>query len=251
MQRRILWIVAILIIASLQLSACAPQTSTSKPKSSPSKVEPIEGSDLKRVVLTEKAAERLGIQTAPVQESSETRQWIVGGQVAASPGAGGGAMLIRVPISKSELARIDQNQGARVLPFDDAEDSDEEEAEGLDAEEADKPEDADPEVAAVYYSVQNPGKQVLAQGQPVRVELALATHGTPLKVVPYAAVIYDVAGKTWVYTNPEPLVFVRQSISVDYVEDDLAYLTDGPAAGTQVVTIGGAELYGAETGVSK
>ena len=76
------------------------------------------------------------------------------------------------------------------------------------------------------------------------------TAGSGLvKVVPYAAVLYGVHGETWVYTNPEPLVYVREPITIDYIEGDLAVLLEGPPAGTQVVTIGGAELLGAENGV--
>jgi len=76
-------------------------------------------------------------------------------------------------------------------------------------------------------------------------------NGTQRLVVPYAAVIYGLQGETWVYTNGEPLVFVRHLINVDYIEGDLAVLLEGPPVGTEVVTVGGALLYGAETGVSK
>jgi hypothetical protein len=38
---------------------------------------------------------------------------------------------------------------------------------------------------------------------------------------------------------------------VDFIADDRAYLTTGPSVGTEVVTIGVAELYGTETGVGK
>jgi hypothetical protein len=68
-------------------------------------------------------------------------------------------------------------------------------------------------------------------------------------VVPYASVLYDPHGNTWVYTNPEPLVFVRHHIDIDYIEGDLAVLSDGPASGTAVVTVGVAELYGTEFGM--
>ena len=64
-------------------------------------------------------------------------------------------------------------------------------------------------------------------------------------------VIYDLDGATWVYTSPEPLVFVRYPIVVDYIEGDQAYLVEGPPAGTEVATVGVAELYGADTGVGK
>ena len=65
-------------------------------------------------------------------------------------------------------------------------------------------------------------------------------------VVPYASVLYDAKGETWVYTSPEPLKYRRAAIRVDYIEGDQAVLTSGPPVGTQVVTVGGQELFGAE-----
>jgi hypothetical protein len=76
-------------------------------------------------------------------------------------------------------------------------------------------------------------------------------QGKLRKVVPYAAVFYDLNGKTWVYTNPQPLTFVRASISVDSIDGDLAALSDGPPSGTEVVTVGSPELYGTEFGVGQ
>lgn len=70
-----------------------------------------------------------------------------------------------------------------------------------------------------------------------------AAKGT---AVPYAALIYDPQGDTWVYTSPERLVFVRAPIEVDRIEGEVAYLSEGPASGTEVVAVGGAELYGVE-----
>ena len=58
---------AFLLVATLLISACTPvQPSTEKVK--PATVEPVEGSEFSRVILTEKAAERLGIQTVTVSE---------------------------------------------------------------------------------------------------------------------------------------------------------------------------------------
>jgi hypothetical protein len=70
--------------------------------------------------------------------------------------------------------------------------------------------------------------------------------GTARTAMPYAAVLYDPNGDTWAYTNPEPLVFVRSSITVVTIEGNRAVLSAGPAAGTQVVTVGAAELLGTE-----
>lgn len=74
----------------------------------------------------------------------------------------------------------------------------------------------------------------------------LTRSGLRRSIIPYAAVLYDTKGDTWVYTSPENLVYIRQRITVDYIEGDQAVLTEGPPAGTQVVTVGGQELFGAE-----
>jgi hypothetical protein len=79
----------------------------------------------------------------------------------------------------------------------------------------------------------------------------IASDGPSGKVIPYAAVIYDTRGASWTYTSPKPLVFVRQKITVDRIIGKDAYLTEGPGAGVAIVTVGAAELYGAETGVGK
>ena len=66
------------------------------------------------------------------------------------------------------------------------------------------------------------------------------------KVIPYGAVLYDATGTTWVYTNPEGLVFVRQKITIEYIEGGVAVLSEGPAAGVKVVTVGASLLFGTE-----
>ena len=146
MQRRSRWMMLVLILVALPLAACS-QKSASVSAEKPSYVEDIEGSGFKRVVLTEKAAERLDIQIALVSEEQ--------------------------------------------------------------------------------------------------------VEGTQRLVMPYAALIYGLNGETWAYIMPAPLTFVREAIIVDYIEGDIAVLLVGPAIGTEVVTVGGALLYGAETGVSK
>jgi hypothetical protein len=67
--------------------------------------------------------------------------------------------------------------------------------------------------------------------------------------VPYAAVVYDATGGTWVYTNTKPRTFMRQRITIDRIEGSRAILSTGPASGTRVVTAGAQELWGAELGI--
>lgn len=139
MKRMKSWMIAMLLISGILLSACGGQVPVTGGNEAPSMLEPVEGSDLQRVILTDKAAERLGIET------------------------------------------------------------------------------------------------VMASGMEV----------------PYAAVIYDTEGKTWIYTNPAPLTYVRAPIMIEHIEGDTAFLSEALASELAVVTIGVSELYGTETGVSK
>jgi hypothetical protein len=66
------------------------------------------------------------------------------------------------------------------------------------------------------------------------------------KIMPYAALIYGADGNTYTYTAPEPLTYVRQEINIDHVAGDSVMLSDGPPTGTEVVTVGAAEVYGTE-----
>lgn len=66
------------------------------------------------------------------------------------------------------------------------------------------------------------------------------------RVVPSAALLYDAEGNTFAYTSPERLSYVREYVQVDRVDGGSAVLSDGPPAGTEVVTVGAAEVYGTE-----
>lgn len=66
------------------------------------------------------------------------------------------------------------------------------------------------------------------------------------KVMPYGALMYDTKGNTWTFTSAGPLSFVRKSVTVADIQGDRVFLSDGPDAGTVVVTVGAPELMGAE-----
>jgi len=140
-------------------------------QSKPAKTEVVQGTDLSRVTLSPKAAERLDIKTAAMRDEQVKARKSSAADVAAKPTA-------------------------------------------------------------------------VAAGAKERVVAMSSTR----KVVPTSAVLYDAKGKTWVYTNPEPLVFVRHAVSIDYIDGDRAVLLDGPVSGTAVVTVGAAELLGTEYG---
>ncbi len=86
------------------------------------------------------------------------------------------------------------------------------------------------------------------QTTPLREE---QVNGVQRKVIPYAALIYGLNGDTWLYTSPAPLTFIRAPISVEFIEGNRVILTDGPAVGTEIVTVGVAQLYGTDTGIGK
>jgi hypothetical protein len=66
------------------------------------------------------------------------------------------------------------------------------------------------------------------------------------RVIPYGAVLYDADGRTFTYTSPEPLVFVRRPIRVRYIRHGRAAISRGPPTGTEVVIVGAQELFGTE-----
>jgi hypothetical protein len=68
-------------------------------------------------------------------------------------------------------------------------------------------------------------------------------------ILPYSAIVYETDGETWVYASTGDLSFVREHIAVQEIEGDRAVLSEGPSAGTEVVTVGVAELFGAEHGI--
>jgi hypothetical protein len=68
--------------------------------------------------------------------------------------------------------------------------------------------------------------------------------------VDHAALVFDKAGKPWVFTVVGPRTYVRAAIGIKEVQDNLVTLSAGPPAGTQVVTVGAIELWGAELGIA-
>jgi hypothetical protein len=68
-------------------------------------------------------------------------------------------------------------------------------------------------------------------------------------VIPSSALYFAPEGTAWTYVNTGPLQFLREKVQVDKFDGDSVILTDGPEAGTEIVSIGAALLYGVETGI--
>ena len=76
-------VVVLMMATALLLAACgAPEEA---PKEEPAIVEPIEGTDRNRVTLTERANERLDVQTEPVREEQVERKRTLGAEVEVVP----------------------------------------------------------------------------------------------------------------------------------------------------------------------
>jgi hypothetical protein len=76
------------------------------------------------------------------------------------------------------------------------------------------------------------------------------SEGAPARVVvPYSAIQYVAKGDAFVYTSPQPRTFIRVPVDVESIEGGQAVLKSGPPPGTQVVSVGVAELFGTEFGV--
>jgi hypothetical protein len=68
--------------------------------------------------------------------------------------------------------------------------------------------------------------------------------------VQHAALVYDKKGLPWVFAVVGPRTYIRSAVTVKHVDGDVVTLSSGPPAGTDVVTVGAIELWGAELGIA-
>ena len=247
MKRSDRWMIALLTIAAVQVAACGDDSGTSSnAEPEPARLEDIEGTDLKRVILSASASDRLVIETGTVRAEDLARKRRVGAQVVEKPGTirqqRNDEFWVRVVLTVGEMETVDLSQPVPVLLLDGGEG-----ASFITEAVEISGDDAESYRAGTVFLAGSSENHGLVPGQAVLVELTL--FGGPRILAPYAAVIYDSSGNTWVYTTTENLVFVRHRITIDYIDGDLAVLFDGPPAGTDVVTVGAAELFGVENGI--
>ena len=103
---------------------------------------------------------------------------------------------------------------------------------------------------SLIFEVHGATKGMLDPG-PVLVELALSDGGAARKVVPYGSVLYDITWRHLDLYQPGAIGLCAASCQVDYIDNGWAVLNEGPPAGTAVVAIGVAELYGTEFKIGK
>jgi hypothetical protein len=94
-----------------------------------------------------------------------------------------------------------------------------------------------------------PARVILTEEAQHRVQLQttlVKPHGADVSL-DHAALVYDKKGKPWVFTVIGPLTYVRAAVGIEEVnENNVVILSTGPPAGTEVVTVGAIELWGAE-----
>ncbi|MBW8883672.1 MAG: efflux RND transporter periplasmic adaptor subunit [Planctomycetia bacterium] len=153
---------------------------------------------------------------------------------------------VRVPVYAGETAQLALQSSAEVVPL-----NSERKTRGYVA----KPIIAPPTATALsstvdlYYELANSeGRLRPGERMTVRVKLQGASEQ---QVVPWAAVMTDINGGTWVYQNVGEHTYVRRRVQVRYILDSLAVLESGPATGAKIVTAGAVELYGTEMGHAK
>jgi predicted small secreted protein len=87
--------------------------------------------------------------------------------------------------------------------------------------------------------------------QRLGIETAAASTGDDGRPsVPYSAVVYDTEGEAWAFERIDEGTYRRTSLTIEDVVGDDALLSAGPEDGTELVTVGAAELVGVEAGIS-
>lgn len=155
-------------------------------------------------------------------------------------------LWLRVPVYVGDLPNVARNQAARIHNLNDAPGAPERYAKPIAAPPT---ANAANSTADLYYALSNTNG-AYRPGERLGVTLALRT-ATENLTLPWAAVLHDIQGTTWVYEQTAPQTYVRRPVEVRYVTDGLAVLGRAPAPGAKIVTTGAFELFGTEFGVGK
>jgi len=177
-------------------------------------------------------------------------------QILAEPGqpVTGGAPLfevadmrtfwLRAPVYAGEAAGLNPNRAVRVETLSGAPIGE--------ARPVAAPPSGDPLAATVdfYYEAPAQTRHQWKPGERVAVSI-LGGDASEKLAVPYAAVVYDIHGGSWLYEQAANHRYIRHRVLIDHTERGVAFLAAGPRAGTPVVVEGAAELWGVEFGAGK
>lgn len=154
-------------------------------------------------------------------------------------------LWVRVPVYAGAAGSLVRGRSAHVQKLGDRAGA------GAEARAISAPVAGDPSAATVdlYFELAN-ANGAYRPGERVNVALAVAGEEKGL-VVPWAAVLFDIHGGTWVYEMIAQHVYARRRVEVRYVAGPSAFLSRGPSAGAKVVTTGAAELFGTEFSTGK
>jgi len=153
------------------------------------------------------------------------------------------ALWVKVPASGSDLALIEKGRSVEIRPL------------GGGAAQTASPVQAAPSANTaagtvdLFYTLDNRNRRFQV-GQRVQVALPMAGASAGLSV-PASAIVRDIYGGEWVYQKTAPHSYLRRRIEVAATQSGQNVLKRGLESGTEIVTIGAAELFGTEFGAGK
>jgi len=150
-------------------------------------------------------------------------------------------LWVRVPVSSGDIRRLVSEAPAEVssLAVDEG-------ARPIVGRPVAGPPTAAPLAGTVdRYFALDASSAYFAPGERVLVWLALA-ETEAASAIPFSSVFYDPTGTAWIYVVEGERAYRRARVDVLRRDGEQAVLARGPDLGTGVVSVGAAELYGAE-----
>lgn len=182
------------------------------------------------------------LATAQAQASVATEQRRLLGPSVAALGQQS-TLWVRVSVSGTDVAAIRHNAIAMISPLG-----------ASDAGRSARPVQAPPSANAVagtvdlYYAIDNRDRLYrVGQRVSVRLPMGQVQHGL---AVPAAAILRDIYGGEWVYTQTAPGTYIRQRVEIGSTSGTQAIVSRGLEPGMAIVTTGAMELFGTEFGVA-
>lgn len=153
-------------------------------------------------------------------------------------------LWVRVTIPLGDLETINQQETASVRQL-----SSTTESSAILAKPVNAPPSADPLTSSthLYYVLQN-AQLTFKPAQRVSVTLNNLGNSSKTLTIPWSAIVFDVYGGSWVYTQKSKNTYERNRVFLNHVSGNNAVLSEGPSEGSQIVVNGALELFGVETG---